>query len=266
MSNSLSNFLFFFFRSALVSLLITSKAAKLETAPKSSGKPKPITLSGFEDLAVGALAGATSRLFTTPLSNVVVRKQTSSKAAAPSEKGKEKEKPAGAQDDDSEEEGEYSVDEPGIIDSLREIIQEKGVLGLWAGFETAALLSITPALTFYFTHAYMRIFIPRRFQDKPLPAQTFLTSALGNATATLAIFPLILAKSRLQSGKRGYKSLPDVIRSVLRRQGPFGLYAGLETQLIKGFVSQGTTMLVKQRVERWIVLLYRRALLEQSLR
>ncbi|KAK0537663.1 hypothetical protein OC834_000716 [Tilletia horrida] len=273
LSNSLSNFLFFFFRSALVALIITSKTKRLgspvTTTTDAPKKPKPITLSGFEDLAAGALAGATSRLFTTPLSNVVVRKQTSSSSsskggAAVSEKGKEKAKEVAVGEEDSEEEGEYSADEPSILDCMRQVIKEKGVLGLWSGFETAALLSITPALTFYFTHAYMRVFIPRRFRDKPLPAQTFITSALGNATATLVVFPLILAKSRLQSGKRGYKSLPDVIRSVVRRQGVQGLYAGLETQLAKGFLSQGTTMLVKDRVEAAIVTWYRRLVLERA--
>ncbi|CAD6906613.1 unnamed protein product [Tilletia controversa] len=274
LSNSLSNFLFFFFRSVLVSLIVASKAKDLGALTASSSKKsKSITLSGAEDLAAGALAGATSRLFTTPLSNVVVRKQTGSRpaAVAASEKGKEKEgegavvaAAAKVSESDSEDEGEYSVEEPSILDCLREIVKEKGFLGLWSGFETAALLSITPALTFYFTHAYMGFFIPRRFRDKPLPAQTFLTSALGNATATLVVFPLILAKSRLQSGRRGYKSLPDVVRSVLRRQGVRGLYAGLETQLVKGFVSQGTTMLVKDRVEAAIILWYRRLVLERA--
>ncbi|KAE8232261.1 hypothetical protein CF326_g2717 [Tilletia indica] len=273
LSNSLSNFLFFFFRSVLVSLIVASKAKQLGAVVTGSStpskKPKTITLSGAEDLAAGALAGAASRLFTTPLSNVVVRKQTNSSSAtsSASEKGKAKEGEVVARvaDSDSEDEGEYA-EEPSILDCMREIVREKGVLGLWSGFETAAMLSITPALTFYFTHAYMRLIIPGRFRDKPLPAQTFLSSALGNATATLVVFPLILAKSRLQSGKRGYKSLPDVVRSVIRRQGMSGLYAGLETQLVKGFVSQGTTMLVKDRVEAAFIQWYKRLLLERAAR
>ena len=39
----------------------------------------------------------------------------------------------------------------------------------------------------------------------------------------------------------------DVWDSVLRKQGPAGLYQGLGAQLLKGFLNQGLTMMIKQR-------------------
>ena len=72
------------------------------------------------------------------------------------------------------------------------------------------------------------------------------------------LYPLILAKTRLQSARKtnadkggeAYtqpRSMFDVWRAAYRRDGLAGLYQGLETQLFKGFLNQGTTMMIKQR-------------------
>ena len=118
--------------------------------------------------------------------------------------------------------------------------------GLWSGYDTAVLLSIVPALTFYLTNFLSRSFLPTSAQQRPNALQTFATSAGGNALATLLVFPLILSKTRLQwkspSGKRVYRNLVDVVRKTVRRGGWKGLYQGLNSQLIKGFLSHGVTM------------------------
>lgn len=211
----------------------------------------------MEDLLVGMVAGAASRFFTTPLSNVTVRMQTTATAKPKTEKGKAK-----AKDDDnsdSDDEDEYG-NGTGIVGTMREIVKEKGIAGLWSGYETAVLLSVTPALTFYLSHLVSRGVLPRSSQEKPSSAQTFFVNATGNAASTAILFPLILSKTRLQwkspSGKRVYRGLTDVIHKTIRRNGVSGLYQGLESQLLKGLVSHGTTMVVKQRVEALIVSVY----------
>ncbi len=168
LSNTLSNFLFFYFRSFFMDAVKERKRAKLPPSPaKGKGKAPSIVITAAEDLAIGALAGIVSRFFTTPLSNVTVRMQTS---ATPKEKTKEqqeasaKRKEANTQpssDSESDDEGGYA-ESAGITDVLREIIAEKGWLGLWSGFETAAMLSISPALTFYSTNAVSTMLIPKR--------------------------------------------------------------------------------------------------------
>jgi adenine nucleotide transporter 17 len=72
------------------------------------------------------LAGMASRFFTTPLSNVTVRHQTSSVAKLKEDEGKGKGK--STEESDSDEDGEYS-DEPGIYETLRQIVAEKGIAG-----------------------------------------------------------------------------------------------------------------------------------------
>lgn len=134
MSNTLSNFFFFYFRGFLIEKVLARKSARQAAAPTSRGEKSAtatITLSAAEDLAVGMLAGIASRFFTTPLSNVTVRHQTSATAKekeGTNVKGKEKEVEKRDNDSDSDEEGEYG-DGPGIVETLKQIVEEKGVAG-----------------------------------------------------------------------------------------------------------------------------------------
>lgn len=252
LSSSLSNFLFFYFRGFLVETLRRRRSASLR-----GEKVKTFRLSTVEDLCVGMLAGAISRFFTTPLSNVTVRLQTSATPKAKDDKGKGKEK--ASDESESDDEDEYGSG-PGIFETMRDIVQEKGVVGLWSGYETAVLLSITPALTFSFSHIISRAALSRSAQEKPSAWQTFAVNAAGNSLSTILLFPLILSKTRLQwkspSGRRMYRSLADVLRKTIKRNGVAGLYQGLESQLLKGLVSHGTTMVVKQRVETLFITLF----------
>lgn len=235
--------------------VVERKKAKLPPPPpgaKGKGKSGSMVITAAEDLAIGALAGVVSRFFTTPLSNVTVRMQTSANPKPKPKEGLEavqkRKEASGVQpssDSESDDEGGYA--EPaGIVDVLRQIIAEKGWLGLWSGFETAAMLSISPALTFYSTNAISTLLIPKDRREKPSLLQTFLTSAIGNSISTIIVFPLILCKTRLQwrspTGRKMYRNLLDVLSKTIKRGGLKGLYQGLDSQLIKGLFSFGTTM------------------------
>lgn len=89
--------------------------------------------------------------------------------------------------------------------------------------------------------------------------------------ASAVCYPLILTKTRLQwkspSGKLLYRNMTDVLVKTVKRSGVRGLYVGLQTrelcshgfnpsfsadsgtisEIIKGFIGQGVTMVVKQR-------------------
>ena len=83
-------------------------------------------LPAWEELAVGAASGACARAFTTPISNVVTRKQTASLV------------------NQDVEASSLSVGE--IIHTIR---AEKGVLGLWSGYAATLVLTLNPSITFF---------------------------------------------------------------------------------------------------------------------
>lgn len=129
LSPQLSNFLFFFFRAAIVERLNQRNVSRLGIDTKGKGPPP---LTPRQDLATGALAGVCSRALTTPLSNITVRKQThSSSSSSSASKGGEKSSTATtttADDSDSDDEQTYE-DEPSIWDVVNEIVKDKGVVG-----------------------------------------------------------------------------------------------------------------------------------------
>lgn len=53
-----------------------------------------------------------------------------------------------------------------------------------------------------------------------------------------------------------YRNLVDVIVKITRKRGIGGLYKGLDSQLLKGVISHGVTMTLKDRVESLLVALY----------
>lgn len=81
--------------------------------------------------------------------------------------------------------------------------------------------------------------------------------------ATLATQPLIVAKVGLQSrpppARKGkpFKSFLEVMRYIIEKEGPLGLYKGVAPQLLKGLLVQGILMMTKERVELLFILLFR---------
>ncbi|GAA95121.1 uncharacterized protein L969DRAFT_89327 [Mixia osmundae IAM 14324] len=266
-STCMSNFLFYLAHSFLRTRLLLRKEARVGSSKTG------VKLSAPEEIAIGMVAGIVSRFFTNPISNITVRKQTSASAAQAQDNstsganvpGTEIAQSKSAKEDDSssdDEDGDYSPG-PSAMTILREIYDDKGITGFWSGFKSACFLTTSPALTLYLLELFKRIIIPQRDIDAPRAWQTLLASAMASSLANTAVYPMILAKTRLQwkspSGKHVYRSITDVFAKTLKRQGPAGLYTGLSAQLAKGLFSLPITMLVKQRVELLIVEAYRRA-------
>jgi adenine nucleotide transporter 17 len=117
-------------------------------------------------------------------------------------------------------------------------------------------------------------------QADPTPREAFVGAAISNSigtacfldcsfqflTSSLAVtllYPIILAKTRLQASSANslqevmvdayHGKIPALRRSkgtlatVSGNPGMQGLYQGFEMQIVKGFLSQGVTFLVKGR-------------------
>lgn len=80
---------------------------------------------------MGALAGVFSRAFTTPLSNVTVRKQTHSSSRSEPWKSGDEKQPSKSTDrvDSSDDEETTYEDEPTLRRVINEIVQDRGIIG-----------------------------------------------------------------------------------------------------------------------------------------
>ncbi|KAI3173135.1 hypothetical protein DTO046C5_3482 [Penicillium roqueforti] len=240
------SFLFFLAYSALRQKRIVARVG-VERAAKS----KNIVLPIIDELAVGILAGSFAKLFTTPLSNIVARKQT-----AAARKG-------------------GNAKNLSTSDIAARIRSEKGILGFWSGYSATLILTLNPSLTFFLNEFLKRTFLPRSKRDKPHPALTFLLAALSKVAASSITYPFSLAKTRAQvmssiskpkseSAEKTRASVlasltPEIlftVATIARTDGISGLYAGLQGEVLKGFFSHGFTMLVKDAVYAFIIKSY----------
>jgi len=211
----------------------------------------------LDELSVGAAAGALSKLFTTPLSNVATRAQTSRKRMS-------------------------------VKDIASHIRAEKGLLGFWSGYSASLVLTLNPSLTFFFYESLKRL-LPRSRREDPGVRATFLLAALSKAMASCITYPFSLAKARAQVsrsagtvrsemkndfnsarhsareakevGKKDlYKAADATVFSTILRiyrdEGIEGLYMGVGGEVLKGFFSHGIAMLVKEQVHGWVIKLY----------
>ncbi|KAJ7503165.1 mitochondrial carrier domain-containing protein [Mycena galericulata] len=249
----LSNFFYFYFY-AFLRYLLTRR--RLSLKPKSSSTIRPHKPTMPEEILLGFIAGVASRAVSTPLNIITLR----------------------LQDERENDDEEFEAEKPdsGVSGVVKKIYVEQGILGFWRGFKTAALLSLNPALTLALFQVFRRVLARTTSATSganPKPSQAFLGAAVSNSIAAMILYPLMLAKTRLQatsatsmrevlhdaySGKgRSVKRQPGLERDD-RTPGIPGLYQGLEMQIVKGFLSQGVTFLVKGRVEQMIVQAYSR--------
>jgi cell division septum initiation protein DivIVA len=238
------------------------------------------TLPVLDELAVGALAGACSKFFTTPISNIVTRKQTASMVSARSGS---------------------NHNEPSVQEIASHIQSEKGIQGFWSGYSASLVLTLNPSITFFLYETLKRTLLPRSRRDDPGARLTFLMAAVSKAIASTITYPFSLAKARAQVGskppinpnaaseikseisaasssskdagvkkreeeaKNASKNLKrtaarstvfSTILHIYRTEGPQALYEGVWGEILKGFFSHGITMLVKEAVHKSIIQLY----------
>lgn len=226
------------------------------------------TLPVLDELGVGALAGACSKFFTTPIANIVTRKQIA--AMVSSRSGSKSSEPSAA----------------AIASSIR---SEKGIQGFWAGYSASLVLTLNPSLTFFLYEFFKKSFLPRSRRDDPGAKLTFLMAAVSKAIASTITYPFSLAKARAQTSSRRSTSaaktaaadLSDLaeegniekagqdaegiarrstvfstILTIYRAEGFTALYEGIVGEILKGFFSHGITMIVKETIHKLIIQTY----------
>lgn len=214
-------------------------------------------LRGVEELAVGAAAGACAKAFTTPVSNVVTRRQTASLLeGGPTGEGGT---------------GQRTAREMTFGEIISDIRREHGLLGLWAGYSASLVLTLNPSITFFLQQFLKRTLVSRERWDEPGARITFFLAAVSKVMATAVTYPFQIAKARVQvssapggkqdeTEKGGWSLASDTIFAtvlkIARAEGPNALYDGIAGELLKGFFSHGTTMLSKDIIHRVVVHLY----------
>ncbi|KAK8176938.1 mitochondrial carrier protein, partial [Phyllosticta citrichinensis] len=219
------------------------------------------SLPVLEEIGVGMLAGAAAKLCTTPVQNVVTRKQTAAMAAA-------RQRHNDSISSDNGKAGGGKATGPSARAIAAQIWREKGWAGFWAGYSASLILTVNPALTFLLQGSLLRLLVPREKRKSPGARLTFLMAAASKAVASTITYPVSVAKTRAQAGGHGEggrrqhdkrkarATIFGAIVAMARREGPAGLYRGLLGEVLKGFFTHGLTMLMKEHIHVGVIQLY----------
>ncbi|KAJ5225672.1 Mitochondrial substrate/solute carrier [Penicillium chermesinum] len=208
------SFLFFLAYTIVRQRRIVSRVGAARAA-----KSKNIVLPIWDELAIGVIAGSFSKLFTTPLSNIVTRKQTSASKTGPGSK------------------------DLSTTDIAAQIRKEKGISGFWSGYSAALILTLNPSITLFLNEILKYAVLPRAKRDKPSPLITFLLAATSKAAASAMTFKI---HAKGPPNRRRNLQERRHIRTVCRSP----------REVLKGFFSHGFTMLAKDAVYASIVKMY----------
>ncbi|KAK0241199.1 mitochondrial carrier domain-containing protein [Armillaria nabsnona] len=202
-----------------------------------------ISLPVLQELFLGFIAGVASRAVSMPLNLVTLRLQA---------------------ERDAEDEENPDEDQAVSLSSVVKLIySEHGLSGFWRGFQTTILLSLNPSMTLAVFQIYRsvvdKLSRSRSSAIKPSPKEAFIGGAVSSSIAVAILYPLILAKVRLQAQRKAASTstLGSILLDALKSPG--GLYQGLEMQVVKGFLGQGVSFLIKERIEQFIVESYLRS-------
>ncbi|KAJ4387006.1 hypothetical protein N0V85_007828 [Neurospora sp. IMI 360204] len=247
-------------------------------------------LKVLEELAVGAAAGACAKLFTTPVSNVVTRRQTAnlisssssssrSNPSTPTAEGS----PTRPRSPPASHPTSSQAQDLSFTETITSIYRERGLLnGLWAGYSASLVLTLNPSMTFFLQQILKRMLISREKWEEPGSAITFVIAALSKVMATSVTYPFQIAKARVQvsapapaapSAEKGNKEEEEktngearkaaaretIFSTVLRiaeTEGVKALYDGIGGELLKAFFNHGLTMLSKDIIHGLIIQLY----------
>lgn len=198
----------------------------------------------------GAVAGAATKLVTTPVANVVTRRQLS--PATPDQPGRS------------------------FWEDLAALQREDGGIGggLWAGYGASAVLAVNPGVTVWLEGVLRGVLFGGTERGAERGWQRFLVAAGSKAMATGGMYPLVVGRARVQAGVGGTKegveeagpkeggegekagveetvqklardSIFGTVWRIVRTEGVGALYDGMSGELLKGFVGYGLSMVFK---------------------
>uniref|UniRef100_A0A673MWP2 Mitochondrial glutamate carrier 1 n=1 Tax=Sinocyclocheilus rhinocerous TaxID=307959 RepID=A0A673MWP2_9TELE len=128
-------------------------------------------------------------------------------------------------------EGPVELKSPTAMQLTRQLLKEKGIAGLYKGLG-ATLLRDVPFSIIYFPLFANLNNLGKRGVDGPAPFYvSFISGCIAGSTAAVAVNPVDVIKTRLQSLTRGsqedtYSGVTDCIRKILRKEGPAAFLKG----------------------------------------
>eukprot|EP00210_Caulerpa_lentillifera_P001525 g1463.t1 len=172
----------------------------------------------FCDAIAGAVSGCISRFVVGPLDVIKIRFQIQiepiHKTAVHSSHGKYR----------------------GVLQALRTIAKEEGLIGLWRGTVPGQLLTIPYTAVQFVTLQQCKTWSKRfGWTEHRTTLVSFISGGIAGAAATLSSYPFDLLRTTLaaQGEPKVYKGMMDAAWKIYAAHGLRGLYSGIHVTLVE---------------------------------
>ncbi|KAL2093777.1 hypothetical protein ACEWY4_011089 [Coilia grayii] len=173
------------------------------------------------EMLAGCGAGTCQVVITTPMEMLKIQLQDAGRIAAQRKLMPETVAPGGP----------VEVKSPTAMQITRELLRSKGIAGLYKGLG-ATLLRDVPFSVIYFPLFANLNRLGNRGAEGPAPFYvSFVSGCIAGSTAAVAVNPVDVIKTRLQSLSRGsqedtYSGVTDCVSKILRNEGPSAFLKG----------------------------------------
>ncbi|XP_056307736.1 mitochondrial glutamate carrier 1 [Danio aesculapii] len=178
-------------------------------------------LTLLKEMLAGCGAGTCQVIVTTPMEMLKIQLQDAGRIAAQRKLMPQAVTPGGP----------VEMKSPTAMQLTRQLLKEKGIAGLYKGLG-ATLLRDVPFSIIYFPLFANLNNLGKKGGDGPAPFYvSFISGCIAGSTAAVAVNPVDVIKTRLQSLTRGseedsYSGVTDCIRKILRNEGPAAFLKG----------------------------------------
>lgn len=161
---------------------------------------KPIPLPFAYTFASGAIAGCTELLLLYPLDVIKTRQQLDTAKTS-----------------------------TGLVQTFKNIVANEGASRLYRGIVPPLMLEAPKRAIKFGANGYWGGILTDGGKKKNTQSLAIATGFLAGATESVVVTPFELVKIRLQDKKSTFTSPTDVIKKTIAKNGPLGLYSGMES-------------------------------------
>ncbi len=130
----------------------------------------------------------------------------------------------------------------GTLQTARLVVREHGVRGLYRGLMPTLIRDCPSYGVWFLVYEYLKDVMVKEWnmQGSKEPVAQFAAGGLAGVAAWASIYPIDVAKSRVQSSTASL-SMAAAFRDGYREGGVRSFFQGFSTTMAKGFVCSGTT-------------------------
>jgi len=158
----------------------------------------------------------------------------------------------------------------GVAGTLKYLIATNGFGSLYRGLVPGLILTSNPTIVNLLFDKGKAKCLRGGNKTQLDASEAFLLACIAKFIATVLTYPYIISKTRLmtvdnKTGKPLYTSTGHVLATILKTEGPMGIYRGLLTQSFTSVLKMGLLLTFKERIPLYIAL-FKRFLVEKSMR